>query len=406
MFANQNTFTGGVTLNQGQLTVQDLLGLGGANGTTPGTVTLNGGTLALNSNGGGPNGTLIYGNQSSSGISVVVNGYATINVDRVGANTGNQIQVGTLSMANNTLTLTGANSYSLRVAGNTTLGGAYANFNTTTGGPTFLDLAGVISGAGALNKFGGATTTYGTLRISGTANIYDGGTNIQVGALQVTATSGTPLGQGAVNVLPSAALRIANNGSIGGISSLNLFSNISSLPAIVLDTDYVVGTGLNSSTISMYGGFGAALQISVPEFSSAINLANVGNGRLFLGSYGGTEVQYLAPTLGVGADDTYRLGGNTGGSLSFVGVNNVLTGSARVIIGSQLGNLQGSAITNGGGTVIIRNSNDFSGGTTISKGSILSIDTGAINMTPLGDGDVGDEVAFCEIPIQLVTHRR
>jgi hypothetical protein len=36
---------------------------------------------------------------------------------------------------------------------------------------------------------------------------------------------------------------------------------------------------------------------------------------LFLGRYGATEIQYLAPTLGVGADNTYRLGANTGPSL-------------------------------------------------------------------------------------------
>jgi len=94
-YAGQNSFTGGVVLNQGILIAQDPLALGGANGSTPGTVTLNGGTLQLNSNGGGPNGTIIYGNPTGNGLNLAATGYATLNVDRVGGtNTGNQVQVG------------------------------------------------------------------------------------------------------------------------------------------------------------------------------------------------------------------------------------------------------------------------------------------------------------------------
>jgi len=204
------------------------------------------------------------------------------------------------------------------VAGTTTLGGAYANLATTTGGASFLELAGPITGAGALNKFGGATTAYGTLRISGTSNNYSGGTNVQVGALQVTGTTGTPLGTGPVSVLPGAALRIAGNGSLSGVTTLNLNSQVNTLPAVVLDTDYNPGTGLNS-IMKLQGGFGASLQIAVPAFNSALNMANFGDGTSFLGGYGATEIQYLAPTLGVGAGNTYRLGANTGPNLAFVG---------------------------------------------------------------------------------------
>jgi fibronectin-binding autotransporter adhesin len=388
--ANQNSFTGGVTINQGVLIAQDPMALGGANGSTPGTVTLQGGELRLNSNGGGPNGNIIFGNPATNGINVAIAGSAIINVDRVTANTGNQIQIGNLSIANSTLSLTGGNSYSLRVAGTTALNGAYANVNTATAGATFLQLAGVVSGTAGLNKFGQGTTGYGTLRISGTANTFTGGTNIHAGAVQVTGTTGTPLGSGPVNVNAGAVLRIAGNGSIAGISSLNLNSNINSLPAIVLDTDYNPGTGLNTA-IQMNGGFNAVLQLAVPAFNSALNMADYENGRLFLGAYGATEIQYLAPTLGVGADNTYRLGANTGASFAFVGSDNVLgtasgAGTARVVIGSPLGNIGGT--TAGSGTVIFRNSNNYSGGTTINRGSAVILDTGAGGTSPLGSGIV------------------
>ncbi len=91
------------------------------------------------------------------------------------------------------------------------------------------------------------------------------------------------------------------------------------------------------------------------------------------------------PTLGVGADNTYRLGANNGGSLAFVGSDNVLgsasgANTARVVVGSPLGNIFG--MTAGSGGVIFRNSNDYSGGTTINKGSAVILDTGAGGTRP------------------------
>ncbi|OYW21818.1 MAG: hypothetical protein B7Z52_00370, partial [Burkholderiales bacterium 12-64-5] len=161
-----------------------------------------------------------------------------------------------------------------------------------------------------------------------------------------------------------------------------------SLPGLVLDTDYNPGTGLNS-IINLNGGYGAVLQLAVPTFSTALNMAQIGDGNFFLGGHlNGVTVEYTAPTLGVGAGNTYRLGGNNGSALALSGADNVLTGTARVIIGSQLSNLGGGAITNGAGTVTIRNSNNYSGGTSISKGSTLSLEVAASSGTPLGSGTV------------------
>jgi autotransporter-associated beta strand protein len=95
------------------------------------------------------------------------------------------------------------------------------------------------------------------LRISGTANTYTGGTTIHAGAVQVTGTSGTPLGTGPVNVNPERRPPHRWQWQHWWHQhGLNLNSNINSLPAIVLDTDYNPGTGLNSA-IQMNGGFGA-----------------------------------------------------------------------------------------------------------------------------------------------------
>jgi autotransporter-associated beta strand protein len=166
--AGNNFYTGGTDIYSGTLTVQNPLGLGGANGTTPGAVSLYGGQLNLQSNGAGVNGTIVYGNPNTLGLNVNVNAPAAVYVDRVGANTGNAIQIGTLNIGNSTLTLTGGNNYRLKVAGATNLLGSAAVLNPTTAGPVALELAGVISDGGAglaLNKTGG-----GVLIVSGTAN--------------------------------------------------------------------------------------------------------------------------------------------------------------------------------------------------------------------------------------------
>ena len=58
--AGKNTFTGGVTLNQGGLQVNDPQALG------KGDLSLVGGTLLLKSNGGGINGTIVVGNPATN----------------------------------------------------------------------------------------------------------------------------------------------------------------------------------------------------------------------------------------------------------------------------------------------------------------------------------------------------
>jgi hypothetical protein len=103
IMSGNNTFTGGVDLYNGSLIVQNPYGLGGYNNTTPGLVSLYGGILNLQTNAGGVNGTSIFGNPSTLGLNIAVLNATTINVDRFsGTNTGNAIQIGSLSIGNTT----------------------------------------------------------------------------------------------------------------------------------------------------------------------------------------------------------------------------------------------------------------------------------------------------------------
>ena len=67
-----------------------------------------------------------------------------------------------------------------------------------------LELAGQIVGSQPVNKIGTGTLTIsnGNTVASGNNNTYSGGTNILFGTVQVSASTGSPLGTGAVNVNP------------------------------------------------------------------------------------------------------------------------------------------------------------------------------------------------------------
>lgn len=373
--AGNNTFTGGTTLNQGQLTVQNPLALG------TGAINLISSTLALNSNGSGPNGTIILG--AGAGSTVNVYGPTTINVDRVAANTGNVWQIGALNLSNNTLNISGGNNYRLRVAGATTILGGYANISNASD-VSALILDGVISGSGMLNKTG-ATVNQRVLTINGTANTYSGGTNIVGGMVQVTGNSGNPLGTGTVKVFHGAELRIAGNGSLGA-ATLQTMSRITGMGMVSLDNDFNP-TVLTSANFS--SAYGVVLGLNQPFFTTQLNMASIGDGNAYLGGgLGAANVEYIAPSLGAGAGNTYRLTGGAG-TLIFSGADNVLTGANFVQFGNPLANT-GTATTFGPGTVTLRNSNNYSLGSSIAKGTTVFLDQGASpgGSTPLGTGSV------------------
>ena len=414
--AGNNTFTGGTQIyglnTTGGINLNNSpFGLGGANGSTPGAVDLYGGTLGLlysgNWIGVGAGSAPMYNNltikigtdtELGTGITVNVKGPGQINVNRVtGAAIGinNVMQIGDLNMTNNTLNLTGGNNYQLRVAGTTSILGSQATFSTLADGPSgVLDLAGVIQGAGALNK-----AVDGTMRsiiISGNANTYSGGTNIIGGDIDVRATTGTPLGTGNVNVFADGTLRIAGGGSVAP-AKLNVMSRVNTLGAVALSQNFDPGSGgTNTLTAANFGSrYSTTLQLADTYWTQPLDLATIGDGHTFLGSGLNAEVKYLAPTLGAGTPDAwnpgvgvYRLVGGVN-TLAIEGQNNVLTGTAFLQVGPIRANTLG-ALGNTGGTLVIRNSNDFSGGTQISGGNLVTIETGGspIGETPLGTGAI------------------
>ncbi|MBL9182202.1 MAG: autotransporter-associated beta strand repeat-containing protein [Verrucomicrobiaceae bacterium] len=392
--------TGGINLNN------TTTGLGGGTGGAP-TINLYSGQFGLFFSNGttGVNGTqgMQFNNQvvriGGDGAAATLNvfGPALLNVNQATPSSsgtfgqGNIMTFGAMNLSNTTLQITGGNLYRARAEGPITILGSQAAIQTNQAGTTggALELTGVISGSGALTKLGDGTL-FGIV-ISNPNNTYSGGTNIVAGDVQVTATSGTPLGSGPVRVFPDGTLRLAGNGSVNG-ANLTTISRVSAMGAVMLDDNFNP-TVLNSTNFS--SAYNTSLQLAQPYFTQALNLAAIGDGRAFLGTGVNGEVAYTATTLGAGVADAwnpgvgvYRIAPATS-SFAFSGADNVLTGNNYLQVGPQRQNVLGG-ITNGGNPLVIRNSNDYSGGTQITKSTSIYIETGgrASGESPLGSGAV------------------
>lgn len=395
------TFTsaGGLTLNNAPF------GLGGYGGSTTGDVNLysgnlnllfSNGTTGVNSTHGQQfsNQTIKVGAEASNGVTLNVRGPGTVYVNQgtVSSNglwgQGNLIQVGALNLSNNILTLNGGNLYRLKVAGTTSIQGAQASLQTSSDAVSF-QLDGQVTGSGALNKLGDGALR--TLILTNASNDFSGGLNIQGGDVQNPTSSASALGSGPVRVFPEGTLRLAANTSVDG-SKLVTYSRVNALGAVALDDNFNPTVLTSSNFSSVYN---TTLQLAQPYFNQALDLSSIGDGRAFLGSAINTEVRYLAPTLGAGTADAwnpgtgvYRLVGGVN-NLGLDGVPNVLTGSNYLQVGPQRNNVLGAA-TNTGNAVIIRTSNNYTGGTQVTEGTILISEVGGspIAETAFGSGNI------------------
>ena len=158
-----NTFSSGVTLNTGGLTLSNVAGLG------TGTFTINGGSFT----GSGINAGVVAN-------PVVFNGDFTY---AGGGSSGFQVTFGTGAITVTANTQITANSQAI------TFNGAITNngFNISKIGAGSVTLNGAISGTGAVSVNGGGLT------LGGTSN-FSGGVNLNAGGL--TITSDTALGLG------------------------------------------------------------------------------------------------------------------------------------------------------------------------------------------------------------------
>ncbi len=347
-----NSYTGGTTISGGTLVATNVEALGSGDVTDDATLELNtGGTFdnaisgsgqvvksgdkmltlsGANSYSGGTlisDGTLVASNVEALGTGDVTNN-ATLALNTGGDFTNNISGSGqVVKSGDDTLTLSGANSYT---GGTTISGGTLVATNVDalgTGDVTNSSTLELNTGGTFDNAISGSGQVVKsgdeTLTLSG-SNTYTGGTLISGGTL--VATNVDALGTG--DVTDNATLELNTGGT---------FDNV------ISDSGQVVKSGDDTLTLSGANSYTGGTLIS-----------------------GGTLVATSVEALGSGdVTDNAVLELNTGGTF-----DNAISGSGQVV-------------KSGDKTLTLSGANSYTGGTTISGGTLV-----ASNVEALGSGDI------------------
>jgi len=342
----------------------------------------------------------------------------SINIAGAISGSGRLIQSG----ADGLVTLTGANTYS---GGTTVLGGTLQIGNGgTTGSITgnvvnngnlafnrsdSLSFQGVISGTGSLTKLGA-----GTLTLTG-ANTYSGGTTISAGTLQIGNSDSNGVVLRDINIG-----NVVNNGVLAFNRSDNIvFAGDSSGTGSLRKLDrgtltltgtssYSGGTTISAGTLQLGSGgttgsiTGNVLNNSVLAFnrSDDVNFTDVISGTGSLSKLGaGTLTLTGANTYSAGTTisaGTLQIGnGGTAGSITGNVVNNGNLAFNRSDNLSFESVISGTGSLNklGAGTLTLTGANTYSGGTTVSAGT-LQIGNGGTSGSITGDVVSNGTLAF------------
>ncbi len=366
-----NTYAGGTLLNAGTITVANNSALGTgtltmADGTTlasgaadlvlanaittlgVGTIDTAGNTLTLNGviDGAGSLTKVNTGNLVLNGVNLYSGG-TSINGGTVTVGTNTALGTGDVVMADGTMLRAGVDG--LALANLITINGT-STMNTQ--GFTFT-LNGVIGGTGTLAKIG-----TGTLVLNG-ANSYAGGTALNAGTIRVGNNSA--LGTGTLTMADGTTLA-------SGAADLVLANAITTLGAGTVDTTANVFT-LNG------------------VIDGAGSISKVGSGTLVLGGdnaySGGTNLN--AGTIQVNTNTALGTGGlvMADGTALLAGVNSLALANGVTLNGTSTLNTQGFTLTLNGviggtgtlskigtGTLELNGDNTYSGGTSLTAGTI------------------------------------
>jgi autotransporter-associated beta strand protein len=342
---NGNSYGGGTTINAGTLQALAAGSLGS------GTVTLAGGQLHLINNA-----------NTAFNNNVEVTGNAQISSTKVSGQSGDiSHTLGTLGIGNSTLTL--------GKFFNTTSGTLNFGAVTLTGDASFATNAstslvlGAVGGEHSITK-GGAGAT-GTLVLSGN-NTHSGGTNLNVGTLQVGTGGATgTFGSGPVALAAGTTLTISRGNSA-------TFNN------------EITGTG----TVRIASGANAIVALTNASHAGATQVlngvfqTNNTGSNIVLGTVGST---FVYPVLGLTSAFTGSLGTSPGG-ISWAAGNNTSGGFAVMDAATREVNIGGNVTPD----TLTLGTGGFVGGTLSGNNSRLKF--GDLNGIALGTVDFKNSI--------------
>ncbi len=275
---------------------------------------------------------------------------------------------------------------------------------TTTGFSTKLQIDGVISGAGGLDKYGaGVLTLMGANTFGGGLLAGPSGVNINHGRVELG--TGTSLGTGAVTVANSntiellalSSMSVANTFNQGGIGSVSLGAQTGT--TLTYTGTYNINASLGGTTLNINSnGTGVSpagtviWQGASGTITSAANVivAVIGGtlqvGNTSLNSYTNAGGQTF---IGAGAAlDLHGIGGTSISRLTGSGVVKSDGGSATLTLNTSFSTTFDGSITNGTGQIsltkintseqILTGVNTYSGITNVDAGTLTLFNSGSV----------------------------
>ena len=339
-------------------------------------VVLNDGTLWLHCNGGG--GDLLK--------NLTVSGNGTIHIQDMPS----QVQ-------------------SHRLAGTTTVNGSLTLSATWKGGLSFEKLVG--TGTVVLENNGESPISIGNADFGGTVTVKNramtigGGTvntvNAYSGRINITGdvTIGTLQG-GASGQSNNSAIAVAENASLTATNiSMNWGFSTFTVDGVINSDDFILSTGNANYTVGGAGTINTKKLSTgnVGKYRIEVSRINVGEGGVVhssSGDYGFTNTLANNMTMGALADWSSNLKFKLDGAVTFNTENaeeGAISDAGHTItlngvLSDSTAENSGSLVKDGNGTLILRGSNTYSGGTTINGGTVV-----AGNNAALGTGDVALE---------------
>ena len=355
--ANGNVIGNSVNVSGGTLT-----GVSGgesnSGSATGNIVSISGGTVQSNVNGG----FVASGSGKATGNIVNISGNADLSTATVagGISSSDAFTGNTLNKNSDAAVHIARNfaSVNFGYSGNANIGeldstptGSALSGVTVNTNANNVSFDGVISGSGSITKTGA-----GTLILSGT-NTYSGGTTISAGTLSIG--SDTNIGSGTNTIGNKGTLLLSGNGTytndwtLSGAGSAIATDNNNTLSGVLSGNGGLTKTG--AGTLTLTGNNTYAGGTAINDGTLKGNIAS------------GTDLSIAASAIYDGDNKARSVGGlNGGGKILNTDGLTVQSGDFAGIID----NSNTSLLKNGAGTLTLTGNNAYTGGTTISEGTL------------------------------------